>query len=358
MSRAAAREAPRASSRSSPFTISPATRDPDVAAELARPARGDRPRRRDRQAARPAVPPRLPRRRRQGEGAQDRRLRRRRRPLEGEADHARHPAPRPLPRGRRPRLRRLVRRSPPAATTRSSQRIKPLLEGAPDRGFSEPNRWGSGELEESALQPEARRRGALRQGAGQPLPPRHAADPLPRRQGTGAVHVARGPPSRPVPSDLTVAGASSPSASKRETRLTFRRHMPAVRSPTFVDPLPHRLQRELATGRSAAPRPSVSGADARASGRRADRVRARRSSGRARSGRSRRTRRCRSATFQVVVATSWSSIRRSTSFASAFAKSRTAGNVELRLDRREDVQAGRARRLRERRRGRARPSPP
>ncbi len=33
-------------------------------------------------------------------------------------------------------------------------RIEPLLEGAPDRGFSEPNRWGSGELEESALRPK------------------------------------------------------------------------------------------------------------------------------------------------------------------------------------------------------------
>ena len=30
----------------------------------------------------------------------------------------------------------------------------PLLEGAPERGFSEPNRWGGGELEESALRPE------------------------------------------------------------------------------------------------------------------------------------------------------------------------------------------------------------
>ena len=33
------------------------------------------------------------------------------------------------------------------------KRIKPLLKGAPDRGFSEPNRWGSGELAESALRP-------------------------------------------------------------------------------------------------------------------------------------------------------------------------------------------------------------
>jgi ATP-dependent DNA ligase len=32
--------------------------------------------------------------------------------------------------------------------------IRPLLSGAPERGFSEPNRWGTGELEESALRPE------------------------------------------------------------------------------------------------------------------------------------------------------------------------------------------------------------
>jgi len=33
-------------------------------------------------------------------------------------------------------------------------RVKPLLKGAPDRGFSEPNRWGTGELEESAVRAE------------------------------------------------------------------------------------------------------------------------------------------------------------------------------------------------------------
>jgi ATP-dependent DNA ligase len=32
--------------------------------------------------------------------------------------------------------------------------IKPLLKNAPDRGFSEPNRWGTGELAESALRPK------------------------------------------------------------------------------------------------------------------------------------------------------------------------------------------------------------
>jgi ATP-dependent DNA ligase len=34
------------------------------------------------------------------------------------------------------------------------KRIRPLLKGAPDRGFSEPNRWGSGELAQSSVRPE------------------------------------------------------------------------------------------------------------------------------------------------------------------------------------------------------------
>jgi ATP-dependent DNA ligase len=34
------------------------------------------------------------------------------------------------------------------------KRITPLLKGAPERGFSEPNRWGGGELEQSALKPK------------------------------------------------------------------------------------------------------------------------------------------------------------------------------------------------------------
>ena len=32
--------------------------------------------------------------------------------------------------------------------------VRPLISGAPERAFSEPNRWGTGELEESALRPE------------------------------------------------------------------------------------------------------------------------------------------------------------------------------------------------------------
>jgi ATP-dependent DNA ligase len=34
------------------------------------------------------------------------------------------------------------------------KRVEPLLKDAPDRGFSEPNRWGTGELAESAVRPE------------------------------------------------------------------------------------------------------------------------------------------------------------------------------------------------------------
>jgi ATP-dependent DNA ligase len=34
------------------------------------------------------------------------------------------------------------------------KRVKPLLKDAPERGFSEPNRWGGGELEQSAVKPK------------------------------------------------------------------------------------------------------------------------------------------------------------------------------------------------------------
>jgi ATP-dependent DNA ligase len=42
----------------------------------------------------------------------------------------------------------------PARHDATLELIKPLLESAPPRGFSEPNRWGTGELAESALRPE------------------------------------------------------------------------------------------------------------------------------------------------------------------------------------------------------------
>ena len=81
----------------------------------------------------------------------------------------------------------------PARHDEIAERVLPLLENAPERRFSEPNRWGGGELEESPRAARARRRGALRQGAVEPLPARHEAHPLPRRQGRRAVHVARAP---------------------------------------------------------------------------------------------------------------------------------------------------------------------
>jgi len=42
----------------------------------------------------------------------------------------------------------------PARHAEIAQRVLPLLENAPKRRFSEPNRWGGGELEESPLRPE------------------------------------------------------------------------------------------------------------------------------------------------------------------------------------------------------------
>jgi ATP-dependent DNA ligase len=42
----------------------------------------------------------------------------------------------------------------PAKHDEIARRVLPLLENAPDRRFSEPNRWGGGELEESAVRPE------------------------------------------------------------------------------------------------------------------------------------------------------------------------------------------------------------
>ena len=42
----------------------------------------------------------------------------------------------------------------PARNAEIAERLLPLLEHAPERRFSEPNRWGSGELEEAAVRPE------------------------------------------------------------------------------------------------------------------------------------------------------------------------------------------------------------
>jgi ATP-dependent DNA ligase len=42
----------------------------------------------------------------------------------------------------------------PARHAEIADRVLPLLKDAPDRRFSEPNRWGGGELEENAVRPE------------------------------------------------------------------------------------------------------------------------------------------------------------------------------------------------------------
>ena len=42
----------------------------------------------------------------------------------------------------------------PARHDATLELVQPLLKGAPDRGFSEPNRWGTGELAESSLRPK------------------------------------------------------------------------------------------------------------------------------------------------------------------------------------------------------------
>ena len=136
------------------FGLSPATRDRDEALDWldrfeALGLDGVIAKRRD-----APVPRGLARRGRQGQAGEDRGLRRRRSPLEVEARPDRDAAPRPV-RGRRgDRLRRLgrrrgraTRRDRRSASVRSSAR-------APERRFSEPNRWGGGELEESPVRPE------------------------------------------------------------------------------------------------------------------------------------------------------------------------------------------------------------
>ena len=164
---------------------------PGAGDRLARGARVPRPRRRRREAPRPAGRPRRPRRGRQGEARPDGRLRRRRRALEVEARRrsrrccsgsttttARSTT------SARPRSRR-------ASTTRSPSRCCRCSTRTSDRRFSEPNRWGGSGLEEQPLRPGARRRGALRQGAGHAVPARHQAAALPAGQGSALVHLGR-----------------------------------------------------------------------------------------------------------------------------------------------------------------------
>ena len=172
------------------FELSPATRDQAEALRVARAIRGHRPRRRRRQAARPAVSPRLTRRRREGQAGEDGGLRRRGRPLEREADAA---SPRcssgcttrttcttsarcavaPVAARHDARAREAV----------AERRARARLLGAEPLG-------NGGELAESALRPELVVRGPVRQGREAPHPSRHAVPSLPPRQGSGAT--ARG----------------------------------------------------------------------------------------------------------------------------------------------------------------------
>src|SRR5262249_9647047 len=109
--------------------------------------------------------------------------------LEGEAGANRDAAARAL-RQREDRLRRLGcgrceqaradLRAHPAAAERSAG---PRLLG------TEP--LGNGRARRIRRTAEARCGGAVRQGAGTPLPSRHALPPLPRRQGSEGMHVAR-----------------------------------------------------------------------------------------------------------------------------------------------------------------------
>ena len=73
-------------------------------------------------------------------------------------------------------------RRPGAAAAR--RRLRPALLGTEPLGNRRPRGDGA--------PARARRGSALRQGPGEPLSARHEADPLPRRQGSGPVHVARG----------------------------------------------------------------------------------------------------------------------------------------------------------------------
>ena len=83
----------------------------------------------------------------------------------------------------------------PAQHAQIAERVLPLLENAPsDVLGAEP--LGRRRARGIAGATGARGRGALRQGAVEPLPPRHEAHPLPRRQGSGAMHLARAAPAR------------------------------------------------------------------------------------------------------------------------------------------------------------------
>ena len=136
-----------------------------------------------------AVPAGLARRGHEGEAVQDGGLRRRRRALEGEAEPPRDAAARALQRRGRGRLRRLGGRRR-EAPRRDPRARAAAAEDAPERALLRAEPLGRRRARAVAGPARARRRGALRQGAGQPLPPRLAPAALPRGQGSRAT--ARG----------------------------------------------------------------------------------------------------------------------------------------------------------------------
>ena len=82
----------------------------------------------------------------------------------------------------------------PARHDEVAAAVTPLLKNAPERRFSEPNRWGGGELEETAVRPELVVEVRYDKVQGRRF--RHGTKLLraAARQEPGAVHVARAPP--------------------------------------------------------------------------------------------------------------------------------------------------------------------
>ena len=209
-------------------------------------------------------------RRRQGQGAQDGGLRRRRRPLEEEADQL---ATLLLGLYRDDGELDYVGSAAVAASRHDEilKRVEPLLKGAPNRGFSEPSRWGSRELDHRRCKPKLvvevrydKLRGHRFRHGTRLLRFRDDKDP-------DAVHLARGraaaagDPRSPTCWSARLGGPGPSFANCAADRDLPPPH-PGGQVADLVDPLPHRLQRELRRVARAAPRPSVSGADARASG--------------------------------------------------------------------------------------------
>ncbi len=76
--------------------------------------------------------------------------------------------------------------------------VKPLLEGRSRARLLGAEPLGRRRARGVGSQAGARGRGPVRQGREASHPPRHEADPFPRRQGAGAVHVARAAPAPPA----------------------------------------------------------------------------------------------------------------------------------------------------------------